>query len=54
LAVSLSVPALFELAPHFLIGIGPSVTQDIVHTEIVGPQMRQTSYGASTVIGGWL
>jgi hypothetical protein len=32
----------------------PSVSEDIVHTQQVGPETRRIAYGASTLLGGWL
>ena len=54
LAASIFVPALIHPASHFFVGVGPSVSEDIVHTTDRGPQNRRTAYGASTIIGGWL
>jgi hypothetical protein len=62
LSASIFVPAMVHLATHFFVGIGPTVTEDIVHTNdfqrggtsIDAPQTRRTGYGASTIIGGWL
>ncbi len=48
------VAVLHHPASHFFVGIGPSVSEDIVHTTDRGPQNRRTAYGASTIIGGWL
>jgi hypothetical protein len=51
---SIFVPALAHLAPHFFVGLGPSVSEDIVHTEQQGPDVKRTGYGVGSIIGGWL
>lgn len=53
-AAAITVPAMFHLATHFFVGLGPSVSEDIVHTQEHGPQTRRVAYGASTLLGGWL
>ncbi|HEX3596472.1 MAG TPA: hypothetical protein VHU80_15285, partial [Polyangiaceae bacterium] len=54
LTASIFVPVMFHLATHFFVGFGPSVSEDIVHVEGSAPQNRGTSFGASTLVGGWL
>lgn len=54
LTASVFVPAMLHLATHFFVGVGPTVSEDIVHTQETGPQTRRTALGASTIIGGWL
>lgn len=54
ITLSFFVPALVHLAPHFFVGLGPSVSNDLMHTEQRGEDVRRTAFGAGTLIGGWL
>ena len=42
------------IATHFFVGVGPSLNTDVMHTEERGPDVRRTSVGVGTMIGGWL
>lgn len=54
LNASIIVPAMLHLASHFFVGFGPAVSEDLVHTEATGPEVRRTAFGATSLIGGWL
>lgn len=47
-------PLLFHAARHFVMGFGPSASQDILRTESGDSQNRRTFFGASSMIAGWL
>jgi hypothetical protein len=53
--LGLSSPVLVHLAPHFFVGLGPNVTQDLSRSYTYGTasvQYRQTNIGAGTILGG--
>lgn len=52
--LGLYAPLDLELAPHFIVGIGPEVSRDVVAT--YGPELqnRSTYLGAGVEVGGWL
>jgi hypothetical protein len=54
LTASVFLPALAHLASHFFVGLGPSASEDLVHTEQRGPDVMRTAFGVTSVIGGWL
>ncbi len=56
--MSLSTPLLVHMAPHLFAGFGPSLGHELSHTFSYPNgyeyQNRETWYGASLVVGGWL
>lgn len=55
LRVGLDLPFVFHAAPHFYIGCGPFVGHDVARYEDgTSSDVRSTSGGVSSMIGGWL
>jgi len=55
--IALYAPVLVHVASHFFLGFGPSVSQDLSHSETfsnssASPQNRLTSVSADLVVGG--
>ena len=47
----------FGVVRHFFLGIGPTVYTDLYRTSADNPNEdnnKQTSFGFSSVVGGWL
>ena len=53
--LNLYLPLLVHLAPHFFVGLGPSIYHDLTRTSDGRDyQNLRTTLGAGFVIGGWL
>lgn len=50
---SLYAPLLIHAVPHFFVGLGPQVSQDLVRS-VEGTSNRATTLGAAFTVGGWL
>jgi hypothetical protein len=56
IAMRVYAPILAHLAPHFYVGFGPSLYTELSHSygANVKSDTKQTTFGASLIVGGWL
>jgi hypothetical protein len=56
IAMSVYAPILVHLAPHFYVGFGPSLYTELSHSYGADSKSntKQTTFGASLIVGGWL
>ena len=49
--ITLFVPLIFHPAPHFFVGVGPVLSQQIVNS--IAMESVATDFGLQSIIGGW-